>query len=143
MSEVTDSYTLYMPMDRRQAIANATPLPDRTEGSVLFADISGFTPLTSTLAEELGPERGVELLTNQLNQVYGDLINQVHRYQGSIISFAGDAITCWFDQDNGLRATAAGTAIPVKPAEPRRAIRRLRVREPVTFGLLSRPNASR
>ncbi|MCP5098783.1 MAG: AAA family ATPase [Chloroflexi bacterium] len=111
MSEVTDSYTLYMPMDRRQAIANATPLPDRTEGSVLFADISGFTPLTSTLAEELGPERGVELLTNQLNQVYGDLINQVHRYQGSIISFAGDAITCWFDQDNGLRATAAGTAM--------------------------------
>jgi class 3 adenylate cyclase/tetratricopeptide (TPR) repeat protein len=111
MSEVTDIYTLYMPMERRQAIANAYPLPDRINGSVLFADISGFTALTTTLVEELGPERGVELLTNQLNQVYGDLINQVHRYRGSVISFAGDAITCWFDQDNGARATAAGIAM--------------------------------
>ena len=34
------------------------------------------------------------------------LIAQVHAYRGSVIGFSGDAITCWFDGDDGRRATA-------------------------------------
>lgn len=72
-------------------------LPEQTYGAALFADISGFTPLTEALARALGPQRGAEELTRYLNLVYDALIAEVDRYGGSVLSFAGDAITCWFD----------------------------------------------
>lgn len=98
--------SLYVPMDRRQALARGQTLPDRAEGAALFADISGFTALTEALARELGPQRGAEELTLHLSRVYDALICELDKYGGSVIGFAGDAITCWLDRDNGLRATA-------------------------------------
>ncbi len=35
----------YIPIDRRQALANGTGLPEQTTGAALLADIAGFTPL--------------------------------------------------------------------------------------------------
>jgi CheY-like chemotaxis protein len=93
---------VYIPMDRRQALSHGETLPERTHGAALFADISGFTPLTEALAKELGLQRGAEEITRQLNRVYGTLVDQVHRYGGSVIGFSGDAITCWFD-DGGWK----------------------------------------
>src|SRR4051812_45462033 len=87
----------YIPIDRRLAIARGLDLPARTSGAALFADISGFTPLTETLTRELGPQRGAEELSHQLIVIYSALIAQVEQYHGSVISFSGDAITCWFD----------------------------------------------
>lgn len=101
----------YIPMDRRQALAAGRDLPDRAEGSSLFADISGFTPLTEALVNELGRQRGAEELTRVLNLVYDALIHELHRFGGSAIAFAGDAITCWFDGDDGRRATASALAM--------------------------------
>ena len=107
-----ESLRVYIPMDRRQAMARGSgSLPDRAHGVVLLADISGFTPLTEVLAQELGPRRGADELTRQLNLVYEALITQVHRYRGSVIGFSGDAITCWFDGDDGLRATTCALAM--------------------------------
>ncbi|MEJ2557736.1 MAG: adenylate/guanylate cyclase domain-containing protein, partial [Anaerolineae bacterium] len=103
---VMETPVTYIPMDRRQALARGVVLPDRVQGAVLFADISGFTPLTEELVRELGPQRGVEELTLHLNLVYDALIAELHRYGGSVINFSGDAITCWFDGDSGLQATA-------------------------------------
>lgn len=111
MPNINEVLSAYVPMERRQALVTGNALSERTKGAVLFADISGFTPLTSALTKELGAERGVEMLSDQLNQVYGALIDKVHQYQGSVISFAGDAITCWFDQDEGSVATAAAFAM--------------------------------
>ena len=54
----------YIPIDRRLALARDAELPSHTTGAALFADISGFTPLTETLAHELGPQRGAEELTS-------------------------------------------------------------------------------
>jgi predicted ATPase/class 3 adenylate cyclase len=102
---------VYIPMDRRQALARGQSLPDRTGGAALFADISGFTPLTEALLRERGRLRGAEELTHQLNTVYTALVNKVHQYGGSVISFSGDAITCWFNGDQGIRATACGLAM--------------------------------
>lgn len=93
-----DPFTAFMPLDRRIALAANRPLPDRVHGAALFADISGFTPLTAVLSQELGPHRGAEELIRQLNRVYTDLIAQIHHYQGNVIHFSGDAIACWFDQ---------------------------------------------
>ena len=88
----------YIPQDRLRALANNSVLPNRTEGSAIFADISGFTTLTEKLTQTLGPRKGVEELSRQLNSVYGALIDGVERYGGSIISFAGDSIIGWFEE---------------------------------------------
>jgi len=94
----------YIPVDRCWAIARGQDLPDRTSGAALFADVSGFTPLTEALVQEHGPKRGAEEIARKLNKVYDALIAQVHGYGGSVISFSGDAITCWFEGDHGRRA---------------------------------------
>ncbi|MGD2078148.1 MAG: adenylate/guanylate cyclase domain-containing protein, partial [Chloroflexota bacterium] len=97
-SKLAASLAAYIPMDRRFALAKGQALPDRTRGAALFADVSGFTAVSVVLDEELGSQRGAEELTGHLNRVFGALIAQVHRYHGSVVSFAGDAITCWFDR---------------------------------------------
>ena len=102
---------VYLPMDRRQALARGQTLPEHSQGSVLFADISGFTPLTEALARELGPKRGAEELAVHLNRVYDALIDELHRFGGSVVGFSGDAITCWLDGDDGVRATACALAM--------------------------------
>lgn len=106
-----DDLLPYIPMDRRHAMARGHNLPDRATGAALFADISGFTPLTTALVQELGPQRGAEELTRYLNLVYDAVIDEVHRYGGSVIAFAGDAITCWLPGDDGRRATACALAM--------------------------------
>jgi adenylate cyclase len=94
---MAQALSVYIPIDRRHALAQGVTLPERTSGAALFADISGFTPLTEALARALGP-RSAEELTRHLNQVYDALIAEVDHYRGSVIGFAGDAITCWFDE---------------------------------------------
>ena len=106
-----ESPSAYIPMDRRQAIIKNEVLPDRTNGAALFADISGFTPLTEALLKKYGPKRGAEELTRLLNLIYDALVAEAHHYGGSVIAFSGDAITCWMDGDDGLWATACGLAM--------------------------------
>ncbi|MEW5957753.1 MAG: tetratricopeptide repeat protein [Chloroflexota bacterium] len=106
-----EALSAYIPRDRCQAIARNESLPDRSTGAALFADISGFTPLTEALLKAYGPKRGAEELTQQLNLIYDALVLEVHHYGGSVIAFSGDAITCWFDGDDGLQATACGLAM--------------------------------
>ena len=104
-------FDAYIPMDRRQALSWNETLPDRTNGAALHADISGFTPLAIELVHELGPQRGAEELTRQLNIVYDAVIVEVHRFSGSVIAFSGDAIICWFEQDDGRRAATSSLAM--------------------------------
>ena len=126
-----EALAAYIPMDRRVALARGENLPIHTEGAALFADISGFTPLTETLANELGPQRGAEELTYHLNQVYDAVIAELHRYRGSVIGFSGDAITCWFDGDDGRAGVAAALAIQ----ETMRAFERIRIPGDLTVNL--------
>lgn len=117
-----ESLDPYIAHDRRQAMARGAQLPDRASGAALFADISGFTPLTEALVRAFGPQRGAEELARQLNLIYDALIDQVEQYRGSVLGFSGDAITCWFDDAGAdamegplapaaLRATAAALAM--------------------------------
>ncbi|MCE7861730.1 MAG: hypothetical protein DYG86_18335 [Chloroflexi bacterium CFX2] len=100
---------IYLPQDRIQAIANGASLPDRSSGTVMFADISGFTALTESLRETLGSRKGAEELTKRLDDAFTALIASLERYSGSVIGFAGDAITCWYDgEDGAVRAIHAG-----------------------------------
>ena len=106
-----DNPEAYIPGDRRRALAGGAEIADRVRGAALFADISGFTPLTETLANELGAQRGAEELTAHLNRVFHRLIDELDRFGGHVIYFSGDAITCWIDGDDGLRATACALAM--------------------------------
>ncbi|HMA37326.1 MAG TPA: AAA family ATPase, partial [Chloroflexia bacterium] len=111
-----DSLLAYLPQDRRAALAAGLSLPDHCTGAALFADISGFMPLTAALTTTLGPRRGGEALTDQINAVYAALIAPVDYYGGSVIGFAGDAITCWFDDARpapARRAAAPGAGCAV------------------------------
>ncbi|MEM7334641.1 MAG: tetratricopeptide repeat protein [Chloroflexota bacterium] len=101
----------YIPIDRRHAIASEQSVSEWIIGSTLFADISGFTPLTEALVNELGPNRGAEELTRILNQIFDAIINDLHQYGGSVMTFSGDAITCWLKDDDGLKAIACALAM--------------------------------
>ena len=106
-----DNLSSFIPLDRRQALLRNAELPQRAVGAALFADISGFTPLTEALLKNFGAKHGAEKLTEHLNTVYGKLIAELHRYGGSVIGFSGDAITCWLNNDDGRRAVACGLAM--------------------------------
>jgi adenylate cyclase len=89
----------YLPQDRRVALAYGVALSDHAEGSVLIADIPGFTLLAERFVQRLGPQEGADTLASIINSVYGALIAEVERFGGSVIAFAGDAITCWFNAE--------------------------------------------
>jgi len=74
----------------------------RKEGSVLFADLAGFTRLTDSLAS-IGKE-GAEELTRILNEFFSSMIRIVHEDGGDVVRFGGDAMTIFI------------------PAPPRRAL---------------------
>ncbi len=99
----------FLPLDRRIALSEGRDLPDRVVGAALFADISGFTPLTATLRRELGARRGAEEIIRHVDAVFAALIAQIQAYHGNVIAFSGDAVTCWFD--DGPAADAAARAL--------------------------------
>src|SRR5690606_39836512 len=101
----------FVPQDRRHALAGGSALPDRAVGAAMFVDLAGFTALTERLAETFGALQGAEELSGLLASVYEDLIGEVESFGGSVIGFAGDAITCWFDGDDGTTAVAAALAL--------------------------------
>ena len=135
-----DNPEAYIARDRRHAMSEGRELPDRAHGAALFADISGFTTVTEALASELGSQRGAEELTANLNRVFHHVIAELDRFGGDIIYFSGDAVTCWLDGDDGVRAAACGLAMQDAMARvgevvtPRGRIVRLAIKVAVVVG---------
>eukprot|EP00128_Syssomonas_multiformis_P011216 Colp12_sorted_trinity150504_noHs@3309 len=71
-----------------------------SRGAVLFADVSGFTKLSSSL-ESKGPKAGAEELTDILNGFLGDIIDTILEFKGDICKYAGDAIIAVWESDGG------------------------------------------
>ena len=80
------------------------PRADRFTGTVLLADISGFTGLTESLARR--GEVGVEDLTRCLNVYFGRLIDLIVEYGGDIVKFAGDALLAVWPADGADLGTS-------------------------------------
>src|SRR6478609_29604 len=106
-----DNPQAYIPADRRRALARGEDLPTLANGSALFVDISGFTPLTEALAREFGERRGAEELGATLDRVFAALMEPLHAWRGNVVYFSGDAVTAWLDGDDGSRAAACGLAM--------------------------------
>ncbi len=65
-------------------------------GSLLFADLSGFTALSEHLAS-LGSKEGAEEITHVINRLFTGLVEQIEIHGGDLIKFGGDALTVFFD----------------------------------------------
>ena len=107
MSDPARTLAAFIPQDRRRALAGGPPVADRERGATAFADLSGFTVLTERLANRLGPLRGAEELGAWLRRIFDPMIACVEAEGGSVLGFAGDAITCFFPGDDGSRAVRA------------------------------------
>jgi len=101
------------------------PTPGRVrgaywDGSVLFADLSGFTALSGTLSA-LG-KQGAEEVSAIINNLFGALVEEIHRYRGGLLKFGGDAITAFFDsatlgERHAALASRAALAMQERMAE--------------------------
>lgn len=69
-----------------------------TEGTFVFADISGFTRLSEQLAE-LG-KAGAEELTVILNATFETLLAVARNEGGDLVKFGGDALFLFFDGEH-------------------------------------------
>jgi class 3 adenylate cyclase/tetratricopeptide (TPR) repeat protein len=89
------------------AAAERGPAYRVVDGSLLFFDITGFTPLTERLARR-GRE-GAEELSNLLDTVFSQLLMDAEDEGADLLKWGGDALLLLFDgADHGRRAARAG-----------------------------------
>ncbi len=79
------------------------------EASVLFVDLTGFTPLTETLMDK--GSQGAEELSNILNEIFEPIVSLVYNRQGFIPYFAGDSFAAIFPYDQKDGAQGAVQAL--------------------------------
>ena len=70
-------------------------------GTVLFADVSGFTAMSEQLSV-LGKE-GAEEITWIVNSYFNAMIKIAKRYGGDLIKFGGDALLVFFGGETGAQ----------------------------------------
>ena len=88
------------------AAADQGPAHRVVDGSLLFFDITGFTPLTERLARR-GRE-GAEELSNLLDTVFSQLLMDAEDEGGDLLKWGGDALLLLFDDvDHSRRAARA------------------------------------
>jgi adenylate cyclase len=77
----------------------------RDQAVTLFADVSGFTPISEALSR-FGQD-GTEDLTDLLNDYFAVMIDLIGAYGGVVASFGGDALTALFLIPEGVEADDA------------------------------------
>ncbi|MEE8410432.1 MAG: adenylate/guanylate cyclase domain-containing protein [Myxococcota bacterium] len=77
------------------------------DGTVLFADLVGFTAMCERLASE-GP-KGLSRLAKILNGLFSNLLDEaIFPYSGYVVAFGGDSLTAFFrGKQHAERAAAA------------------------------------
>jgi len=76
------------------------------DGTLVFADISGFTQLTERLAR--AGKVGAEEISQVLDTVFVAMLDAAYRYGADLIKWAGDAVLLFFDgAEHAPRACAA------------------------------------
>ena len=93
--DITTTLASYLPtlvVERlaTDSAAGRDPIADHRQGSVLIADVTGFTTITERLAEQ--GAAGAEELTRVINEYFGHVIDIILAHGGDIVRFAGDAV---------------------------------------------------
>ena len=105
-----ETVAIYIPMDRRQAMAQHLTLPEYAHGATLFADVSGFTAMSETMdAEEVGAT---------MNELWSRLDGAIKSHGGWIDKHIGDAVMALFGaprahENDPERAIMAALAMQV------------------------------
>ncbi|MEA2197697.1 MAG: hypothetical protein QOJ25_1748 [Solirubrobacteraceae bacterium] len=97
------------PLLRRLATA-PDELVQTVDGTIVFADISGFTRLSERLARK-GRE-GAEQLVDTINSCFTALLGDAYAAGGSLLKFGGDALLLWFEgEDHQVRACTSAVSM--------------------------------
>ncbi len=114
MEDLLDAVASHMPRVIARRIVEAPvsgPLAMPVEGTVMFADIDGFTQLSESFARTAS-EEGAEELTELINRFLEILIEHTLPYGGDIQKFGGDAGMLLFQGENhAARAIAASLEV--------------------------------
>lgn len=103
-------------------------------GSLVSADISGFTKLSENLAA-LGRE-GAEELTDLLNGCFTDMIDVADQYGGDVLKFGGDALLVLYTgPSHAERAALASLGMRATVDRPLATSRGARVRLRMSVGV--------
>ena len=129
MREADSDVCAYLPASLARAVSvggsRSVPWCDEVEGTLVMADLSGFTPLSECLAR-LG-DVGAERLTTVVNAFFAALLGTASRYGGDTLTFGGDAILLLF-RGGGHAERAAAAALAMLKQTASDGGRRLRGR---------------
>ncbi|MBL8046831.1 MAG: AAA family ATPase, partial [Anaerolineales bacterium] len=114
LNRLAETTAAYLPADLVARLAEA-PTPGQAagqfvEGTLLFADISGFTAMSEKLSRS-GRE-GAEEITAVVNRYLSVMVALLHANRGQVMKFGGDAMLGLFPEpESALRATDAALAM--------------------------------
>ncbi len=105
-----DALAAFVPRLASELDVHGAPSWASIDGSMLSADISGFTALSERLAGK--GKAGAEEITELVNKCFTALINAAYGYGGEVLKFGGDALLVLFRGDgHGRRAVDAGLSM--------------------------------
>jgi hypothetical protein len=89
------------------------PTPGRAagqfiHGTLLFADISGFTAMSERLGR--AGQEGAEEVTGVINRYFDTMLSLLRQHGGQLIKFGGDALLGLFPEEAGRSAARAAHA---------------------------------
>eukprot|EP00929_Paragymnodinium_shiwhaense_P070045 TRINITY_DN3541_c0_g1_i4.p1 TRINITY_DN3541_c0_g1~~TRINITY_DN3541_c0_g1_i4.p1 ORF type:complete len:1610 (-),score=331.44 TRINITY_DN3541_c0_g1_i4:39-4868(-) len=87
------------------------PFLSKFKAALVFADASGFTKLTESLARQ---PQGAEKIGKTLNDFFGPVIEIVAKHGGDIIKFSGDALTIVWPSEEPAISTQFPKAMAAK-----------------------------
>lgn len=79
------------------------------DGTLVFADVSGFTKLSEALARKSG-KAGAEEMAVIINELFGELLHLAAVRGGEMLKYGGDAMLLFFDGEGHARRAAAACA---------------------------------
>lgn len=118
LNDLLDVVTTYLPRHLVQTELLPRDVPHVggafLDGALLFADISGFTPMSERLSI-LG-RRGAEQITGLVNHYFGAMLEVLFAYHGDLFKFGGDALLAFFPNDVGGSVSALQAAWAMQEA---------------------------
>ncbi|MFP3914031.1 MAG: AAA family ATPase, partial [Actinomycetota bacterium] len=96
----------YLPRLSREWASRPEQRRRLIDGSLVFADLSGFTSMTERLAS-LG-RRGAEEVSAIISETFAAMLTEAYRAGGSLLKFGGDALLLLFDGPEHARDAAWG-----------------------------------
>lgn len=110
MADRAPLLTAFVPRLALELSTHGVPSWTSVDGSMLSADISGFTALSERLAGK--GKAGAEEITQLINTCFTALIDAAYAFGGEVVKFGGDALLIIFrGEGHERRAADAGLAM--------------------------------